>query len=1076
MKLLRFAVVALLAGGMLVACDDDEQVVIQPAPAPVTPVAPPPPAPIVGSVGGTVSVEGSGLGGVTVGLVGAASQTATTGDSGGYSFSNVPGGTHGVQISGFPAEVAFVSTSSVVTIATTGQTVTADFGGNYIRTSTITGTVTAGGEGVVATVTATGAGMLMSEEPVAGSSNPDGDFQLGGLRAGTYHVTISDFGDIEFAVTTRDVTVGVGLSANVSFSAPGADPGTDSGAFIFISDVESAADAGADAHEGRVTVTASVERGEARFEKIALYVDGNEVDSQSFGVPASEPADEPETGGDPAMAAAQVFEFKLGFNSADYDEDTGVPTYTNGDHELQVGLKITGSESELFSNLIEAEFDNDDGFIVTADLGDNYHLSGGKRWNGGPDNGAITITALPVSYSGGSVSAVTVNFCGDDEDGAQAEGASAYSAEFACKGHTSGADGDDVTITAGGEDGNILNEVASAYIDNAGPTNPPTIIANRNGRQNGWVNSAVGLAGKFDAKDAKDNWLVAGADESAGVGGYNMAVQIGKDLEAAVGDDATSSLPAESADRDSYCAVAVASDDLGNMAGLPDADDDTCREAPPGSDVLLNHDQAATTPDTDGELTPNVWAYDSNDDGDDQTVAPDDVSLAGQTLQFGVDTTNPVVELGAKDYATRVPVFADSLSDGVAFEVADDESNVGNSDLHSDDGLMVKAQRRSATKTECITIGADGTVATDAAADKDCEYTAIPVTSGTAAVTLTERPATPVAEEAFWTVSGMAQDQAGNSSTVVSHAFAYDRGGARATAPAVPGIVAAGKPFVGATYLNDGLSIRDYYGTMSFGGDVSLGIGLPVAVDAFNAATLTNVNHAVTSPVGIVTASGSIVDPYAALQTDVADAPSLQLVSGVTIAVRDQAQAAYTAASTPDNSIVVTGAPADTLGFRTSDGFVSAGYAFEFPGEATTYTVCGYAKCEKDNGDDLKSTVKIEVVATAAAAGTFRDPFERVDFWMTDENGVAWLVGSDGTGTSGRVGGDGNDARFRTWSYSVTLPGITLRMLTRPGIAANADADTGKILAIGLNESGVGLSELMGTAIAFGTEDEEDDN
>ena len=81
--------------------------------------------------------------------------------------------------------------------------------------------------------------MLMDEDPAVGSSNADGDFELRGLRAGTYHVTISDYGDIDFPVTTRDVTVGVGLSANVSFSAPGedqpTDPGDDTGAFVFIS-------------------------------------------------------------------------------------------------------------------------------------------------------------------------------------------------------------------------------------------------------------------------------------------------------------------------------------------------------------------------------------------------------------------------------------------------------------------------------------------------------------------------------------------------------------------------------------------------------------------------------------------------------------------------------------------------------------------------------------------------------------------------------------------------------------------------------------------------------------------------
>ena len=57
-----------------------------------------------------------------------------------------------------------------------------------------------------------------------GSSDTDGDFELTGLRAGTYHVEISQFPEgIEFPVTMRDVTVGVGLSANVSFDAPGED-------------------------------------------------------------------------------------------------------------------------------------------------------------------------------------------------------------------------------------------------------------------------------------------------------------------------------------------------------------------------------------------------------------------------------------------------------------------------------------------------------------------------------------------------------------------------------------------------------------------------------------------------------------------------------------------------------------------------------------------------------------------------------------------------------------------------------------------------------------------------------------
>ena len=368
MKLLRLATVALLTGALMVACDDDD------GGTPVTPVAP---APIFGTVSGTVSVESSGLPGVSVNLVGAAAQSATTGSSGGYSFGNVPAGTHGVQISGAPAEVTFVETSKVVTITTSGQTVPADFSGKYIRTSIISGTVlTAAGEGVVATVTATGGGMLMSEQAVSGISDTDGDFILTGLRAGTFHVTISGFDDHhEFTVTSRDVTVGVGQSAppvaftagavpepevttgsisgevvtaagvgivatvtavgtaedgvtvtgtsdtegdyelqveagdytvtisdfgdhefdvtsrpvtvvagkiaNASFKAEDEPTTGTTGVFLFITEVTDDDDEDSKT-SGHVTVAFDIDRGDARFEKIALYVDDVEVDARSF--------------------------------------------------------------------------------------------------------------------------------------------------------------------------------------------------------------------------------------------------------------------------------------------------------------------------------------------------------------------------------------------------------------------------------------------------------------------------------------------------------------------------------------------------------------------------------------------------------------------------------------------------------------------------------------------------------------------------------------------------------------------------------------------------------------------------
>ena len=497
------------------------------------------------------------------------------------------------------------------------------------------GTITAGTEGVVATVTATGAGMLMSEDPVSGSSNTDGDFELTGLRAGTYHVTISDFPDIEFPVTTRDVTVGVGLSANVSFSAPGEeDPGDDTGAFIFISKVASEADDAGPAYSGRVTVTASVERGTARFEKLTLYVDGDEEDSQDFGAPR--PAS-PSPGGpredDPAMAAAQqVFDFELAFNSDAYEphgDHTDV-AYENGTHTLQVGLKVSGSETEILSNRIEAEFENDDGFVVTADLGDNSHVANdGKRWYGGPANGHIMISALAVSYSGKEMGAVTISLpdCkaeraenGDDNGDDHDHAGAGVSFEFDCNGEQAGHH-------------RFRGRGSGQHPERGRSARRPTSTwrVRRTLRSSSRTAMAVRRAGSTrpwgsranSARQERQGQLAGRGrdDTTAGVGGYNMGVRIGKDLKTAV-RAGTSSLPAESAGNDAYCAVAVAMDDLGNMAPLPDTTGTptpACRTAPDGADVELEPRPRMPPPIPIPTVTPtpDVWAYDSNDDGVD---------------------------------------------------------------------------------------------------------------------------------------------------------------------------------------------------------------------------------------------------------------------------------------------------------------------------------------------------------------------------------------------------------------------------------------------------------------------------
>ena len=86
--------------------------------------------------------------------------------------------------------------------------------------------------------------------------------------------------------------------------------------------------------------------------------------------------------------------------------------------------------------------------------------------------------------------------------------------------------------------------------------------------------------------------------------------------------------------------------------------------------------------------------------------------------------------------------------------------------------------------------------------------------------------------------------------------------------------------------------------------------------------------------------------------------------------------------------------------------------------------------------------------------GTFRDPFERVDFWMEDVNGQHWLLGSDDSGASGR-----NSDNDRTWTYSLdNVSGAMLYMMTRAAAGfADADSDMYTVRAFAVNGDNVAL-------------------
>ena len=194
MKRLKLLAAVAVLGIPLAACEE---------------ATPPPP---VGSIVGTVSIEGTGIDGVSVNL--SNGNSTTTAGGGSYRFDNVEGGAYTVTISGYPSDATFDATSAAATISSAGQSVTLNFSGAYIRTASVMGSVTVENMGLPGvTVTLTGV------SGATATTDDGGQYAFTGLRMGSYSVEISGFDsdEVGFSSTAASVTVGVGESKIISF-------------------------------------------------------------------------------------------------------------------------------------------------------------------------------------------------------------------------------------------------------------------------------------------------------------------------------------------------------------------------------------------------------------------------------------------------------------------------------------------------------------------------------------------------------------------------------------------------------------------------------------------------------------------------------------------------------------------------------------------------------------------------------------------------------------------------------------------------------------------------------------------
>ena len=910
-----------------------------------------------------------------------------------------------------------------------------------------------------------------------------------GVAAGDVTITAS--------VTKSGETVNVGAQLTVtSDEEPPAPPGDP--AFILINSIAD----GASPVSGQVKVVVGVDRGGQELEELSLLVDGEVVASQSFGggmdMGMAPPMDEP--------AEQSVLDFTLSFDSHDYDRESGAPVYMNGEHtisaELEIGVTMAdgmhGHET-ISSNVVTVEFDNDD-FIAASlgGIGDGIMNSNtGQIWYGGP-NASVEISALPVLYSSGAVSALTLlTFCGDD---AATDSEAPFSFEVDCDGWTtSNEDGDKPSFTVGGDEIDV--RAKAVYLDFEGP-GAPIFRVNRNDRLDGWINATLALT-STSSRNA-DSWLrkLSGSD-AGGVGGYTTQLRFGGDFDEALAATPSSSpsLPEASRSNDAYCAIASAVDDLGNESDLPDEDDGDCVADDRYEDLLADL-KTAQDAVPDGEDPTDAQQEAIDDEIDD---------LVEVGLLAGVDVEAPMVS------------FTTSASSPIRsareFQVQASDAGRGRSGIHSTP-VLARVELRDVDND--VVCGSDireegeeddsNTTTIPGDPDEDCENTSDELTvtgaGGAALLATTDVFGDDYNEIGYYTFTAQARDKAGNLSDEISRVHLNDT-----EAPSV-GITARipsggfDGPFDVTVLMADDLSLRDIRADGSYENtDASTTHSIRLIesqrIDGFNAPELTqehvlqlsdvrtllrlyNVGDLAFETVTIPAkeAEGTLA-AAATAQTIEMTADSLDMES---IAVRLRDQSGAPANDEADGLSVSTSVnpfdyrlpalPAQVADDATTtdvdEGEVSKrarddviddmskivaaqvinSFAItEFEGNTPTTTATDQTVAD----NDVTIDIEVQVHGNERGGGTtstddlldFENPFERVDLYVSDAatDGVLHLVAS-AVAFSGeysidenRAAGEttnvdlGNDQRV--WTYEIEVSADALNSLSRGSSRGN---------------------------------------
>ena len=803
---------------------------------------------------------------------------------------------------------------------------------------------------------------------------------------------------------------------------------------------------------GQIDVTIDVDPGDFVAQKVDLLVDGTVVGSQSFTAAQSMDLTNAHAFADLANAVASTV---ISFNTAAFDANTGAVAAINqnGPHVLSARLTVVGGGAGGSATpSLAITFANANTWVATmAFTGTTATATGTSGTSAGLayKRGGLTITALPVIYNAGQsvVAAGSFvsfgSFCDASgtglrtiavtgtgpftaalpqtipSGGAAVNTVSSYEfSSAACAGVFP--NGEVPTLTAVDNNGNtILAGVGPAVatgirLDNRAP-GAPQFAANPNGRQNGWINDVVGLTGS-NTSNTDNDWIINGTADvgvgggSTATGAYQRFLRVGDGTAGTVSAarSATASdvpaYPAPTVTNISLCAIATARDQLGNESALPSSST-SC-------------------------LVPPLATFAG-------------VGTGTTHLLFGFDDTEPTIAYDVSSLADQARVAGGTIAGSFVVTLAD-VGAVGNSGMLAGSPAIGNTIRRTATGT---TFPADCVVGTSASSNTVCNQSITNMTFGLPLAS-TNAAVSGSSVAGYYTFDATAIDAAGNRMPIAApRVIVYDNTPATATAPAVPVTITGS--FSAAAFLNDNLSIRDYYYTVGFTTaliaptTITLAAA-PTAVDAFNAATLSNTNVGINTTVNTFLGlqNGSTTPPTAY-------AASSNPLGAVNLFVRDQTQAAYTG---PATSVVAPTAPTTGVSVTNFSG------AFTNTASATTLCATAAASGGCTVGSPDPGTVTLTSTATGTTA-VFNNPFSRVDFYA--QNGADLvLVGSVPAASATLV----DNGATRVWTYSLANLSANALFTQLGGISGGAPG-----AAIARNVYAFGASPSGTVALVSGT-------